>query len=105
MTFRLIAELGRSFTKDDCVNFQLPGCHLEQDKQENRSAGGTCNCLYIFFFLGGGGVASHALLIKTRDVKSQKNAYTRLLLLKFKTEGRKYLVIENNNKKFESLFL
>ena len=31
-----------SFTKDDCISRQLPGCYLEQDKQGNRFHGTAC---------------------------------------------------------------
>ena len=80
-------EFYSSLAKDDCINLQLPGCYLVQDKQGNRFYGTSCK-VFSFFFLfffkavgmgggeGGGRVASHALLIKMHYVKRQKNACT-----------------------------
>lgn len=75
-----------SLAKDDCINLQLPGCYLVQDKQGNRFYGTSCKVFFFCFFFfeamgigrgeGGGRVASHTLLIKVHDVKRQKNACT-----------------------------
>lgn len=82
-------EFYSSLVKDDCINLQLPGCYLVQDKQGNRFYGTSCKVFFFFFFFflfsrrwgwgggrEGGRVVSHALLIKVYDVKRQKNACT-----------------------------
>lgn len=69
----LSAELGSSYTKDDSVNFQLPGFYFRNDKQGNRSACGTCNCLRFFPLRGlrdEGEVVRHTLLVKVIEERS-----------------------------------
>lgn len=45
-----------SLAKDDCINLQLPGCYLVQDKQGNRFYGTSCKVFFffVFFFQGDG---------------------------------------------------